>query len=78
MGKDVKGLNIDIILAFYFGADIADSILAREVQHVTQLEGSKLAIGEHNEIIFPRAKVHDFCEGLIDINHKIASLYATL
>ena len=77
MDRDVKGLNIDIILAFYFGDDMTDSILARETQHVKQLDGSKLSIGEHNEIIFPRAKLHDFCEGLIDISHKIASLYAT-
>jgi len=77
MRRDVKGLNIDIILTFYFGDDMTDSILAREVQHVKQLDGSKLAIGEHNEIIFPPAKLHDFCEGLIDISHKIVSLYAT-
>lgn len=77
MDRDVKGLNIDIILAFYFGDDMADSILAREAQHVKQLDASKLTIGEHNAVIFPRAKLHDFCEGLIDISHKIASLYAT-
>ena len=77
MDRDVKGLNIDIILAFYFGQDMTDSILARESQHVKQLDGSKLAIGENDEIVFPRAKLHDFCEGLIDISHKIASLYAT-
>ena len=77
MDRDVKGLNIDIILAFYFGDDMADSILAREAQHVQQLDESKLTIGEHNELIFPRAKLHDFCERLIDISHKIASLYAT-
>ena len=77
MDRDVKGLNIDIILAFYFGEDMNDSILAREVQHVNQLDGSQLGTGEHNSVIFPRAKLHDFCEGLIDISHKIASLYAT-
>ena len=77
MDRDVKGLNIDIILAFYFGDDMTDSILVREAQRVKQLDGPNLVIGEHNEIIFPRAKLHDFCEGLIDISHKVASLYAT-
>ena len=78
MDRDVKGLNIDIILAFFFGDDMTDSILLREAHFVKQLDGPKLAIGEHDEIIFPRAKLHDFCEGLIDISHKVASLYATL
>ena len=77
MIRDVKGLSIDIILAFYFGDDTTDSILSRETQRVKQLDGSKLAIGEHNEIIFPRAKLHDFCEGLIHISQKIVSLYTT-
>jgi hypothetical protein len=77
MDRDVKGFNIDIIFAFYFGDDMADSNLVREIENVKQLEGSKLAIGENDEIILPRAKLHDFCEGLIDISHKVASLYAT-
>ena len=77
MIRDVKGLSIDIILAFYFGDDMTDSILSRETQHVEQLDGSKLAIGDDSEIIFPRAKLHDFCEGLMHITHKIVSLYTT-
>lgn len=77
MIRDVKGLSIDGILAFYFGDGMTDSILSRETQRVTQLDGSKLAIGEHNEIIFPQAKLHEFCEGLIHITHKIVSLYTT-
>jgi cytochrome P450 len=75
--RDIKGLNIDIILAFYFGADMADSILAREVDHVRQLQDSDLVAEEHNSVTFPRAKLHDFCEGLIDISQKVANLYAT-
>ena len=78
MIRDVKGLSIDIILAFYFGDGMTDSIFFRETQRVKQLDGPKLAIREHDEIIFPRAKLPEFGEGLIHITHKIVSLYTTL
>ena len=78
MNRDVKGLSIDVILAYYFGDDMSDSILVREIEHLKHLDGSELSTGEHGSVIIPRAKLHEFCEGLIDLSHIITSLYTTV
>jgi cytochrome P450 len=78
MRRDIMGVSIDVILAFYFGDDMADSILSREVELVKHLEGAELGAGEHNSIIFPEAELHEFPQGLLDLSHTITSLYTTL
>jgi hypothetical protein len=45
---------------------------------VQQLDNSDLSIGESNSIVFPRAELHQFCQGLIDLSHIITSLYTTV
>ncbi len=78
MRNDIKGLSIDVILAFYFGSDVADSILVREIEHVKHLDNSDLSVGESGSIVFPQAKLHHFLRGLIDLSHIITSLYTTV
>lgn len=77
MNRDIKGLSIDVIMAFYFGDDVMDSILAREVDLIKGLHSSELTVGKYNTLRFPQAKLHKFLEGLVELSHTITSLYTT-
>jgi hypothetical protein len=77
MNRNFQGLSIDFILDFYFGEDMKDSILSREVQYMKSLDTSQLKVEKYDQVIFPLAEWHEFCEGLFDISHRVSSLYAT-
>ncbi|KAH8719435.1 hypothetical protein GQ44DRAFT_808803 [Phaeosphaeriaceae sp. PMI808] len=77
MNRDIKGLSIDVVMAFYFRDDVMDYILAREVELTKRLDGSELTTGEHDTIVFPQAELHLFLEGLVRLSHAITSPYTT-
>lgn len=77
MISDLKTLALDVIVAFHFGADFQDSALGRQIEYVEKLDGSKLASGQHNEVIFPRAPLHEFQQGLTDVGDRMAAIYTT-
>lgn len=74
---DLKSLALDVILTFHFGDDFQDSALSRQIQYVRQLDHSKLAVGQHNDVTFPRAPLHEFSQGLTEVGDRMASIYTT-
>lgn len=77
MVSDLKTLALDVIVAFHFGSDFQDSALDRQVDHVGKLDGSKLPCGEHNEVEFSKAPLHEFQQALTDVGDKMAAIYTT-
>jgi cytochrome P450 len=77
MISDLKTLALDVIVAFHFGADFQDSALERQIQHIGQLDAKKLLSGQHNDVLFPKATLHEFQQGLTDVGDKMAAIYTT-
>lgn len=77
MISDLKTLALDVIVAFHFGADFQDSALDRQVEFIDKVDGTKLHSGQHNEITFPNAPLHEFQQGLTDVGDKMAAIYTT-
>lgn len=77
MISDLKTLALDVIVAFHFGADFEDSALERSIQYTQKLDPTKLLSGPHDDVIFPKATLHEFQQGLTDVGDRMAAIYTT-
>ncbi|KAK4235421.1 cytochrome P450 [Achaetomium macrosporum] len=77
MVDDLRDLALDVIMNFHFGDDFQDSALTRQLRNVQNLDVSHLRVGEHGEVHFPQAPLHEFQEGLIETGDKMAEIYTT-
>ncbi|KAJ5443756.1 uncharacterized protein N7458_007628 [Penicillium daleae] len=77
MISDLKTMALDVIVTFHFGADFQDSALDRQVNHIDNLDGTKLPSGQHGEVTFPSALLHEFQQGLTDVGDRMAAIYTT-
>ncbi|PYI09471.1 cytochrome P450 [Aspergillus sclerotiicarbonarius CBS 121057] len=77
MLADLKTLALDVIVRFHFGDDFEDSALRRQIQFMEELNSPQLEVGTHSDVVFPRAPLHPFQQGLTDVGDRMAAIYTT-
>ncbi|KAK3384720.1 cytochrome P450 [Lasiosphaeria ovina] len=75
MKDDLRSLALDVISVLHFGDEFQESVLARHIQHVGQLAPAGVVVGPHGEVAFPRAPVHEFTQGLVEVRDRLAAIF---
>ncbi|KAM7192062.1 cytochrome P450 [Naviculisporaceae sp. PSN 640] len=79
MVDDLRGLALDVISGFYLGGhgeeEFEDWTLQRQLTLVKKLGKGDVKAGKHGEVVFPRADVHAFTEGMILVGDRFAAIY---
>ncbi|KAK4209798.1 cytochrome P450 [Rhypophila decipiens] len=75
MTHDLRALALDVISGFYLGGEFEDWGLQRQLDLVGKLGAESVKAGQHGEVIFPKAEVHRFTEGMILVGDRLAAIY---
>ncbi|PGH03522.1 hypothetical protein AJ79_07357 [Helicocarpus griseus UAMH5409] len=77
VGPSIHSSVLKLIEVWESKARITDeSAMHRQVQYFGELDHSKIAVGTHNEVTFPRAPLHKFQECLHEVGDRMAAIYA--